>query len=98
MNIFEKIGSGLVWFASHIIPATKSDVRRLERKMSKANDDLTTAVARIKKQNDALLVLLTNAANGDGLTAAEAQTAIDALNAESDKDNASTGADAATGT
>ena len=58
---------------------------------------LTAAVARITKQNDTLLTLLQNAANTDGLTAAEAQKAIDALNAESDKDNAVTGADTAAG-
>lgn len=85
----------LVRCMSRVLPATKSDMQRLEQEMSKANDDMTAAVTRIKKQNDALLTLLQNAANNDGLSAAEAQAAIDALNAESDKDNTATGADAA---
>lgn len=90
MNFFSQ-ESWLMRCASHILPATKSDVQKLEIQIMALKDDIKTGVARLLADNDKLLTAIQNAATGDGLTATEAQDLLTQINAASDKDEAALG-------
>lgn len=51
-------------------------------------DDIKTGVARLIADNEKLLTAIQTAADGDGLTQAEAQDLLNQMNAASDKDEA----------
>lgn len=54
-------------------------------------DDIKTGVARLIADNEKLLTAIQTAADGDGLTQAEAQDLLNQMNAASDKDEAALG-------